>query len=157
MKSVKFIKLFEEFTKAGKLTWSDIRDSIQMKRPFMIVVFKNKDNYLTAVNSDLSEYDKVYQTSVASYNGKTVKYPSTFIILSQDTDMTSEIRQLFEKYEIRQIIYSKANSEFSNLYSPDGSSSEYGNEIVSSTDPSEFSTEDYFKIDSTVYRFIGFN
>jgi hypothetical protein len=160
---LKFIKLFEDFKKeesgAGqdKLeTWTQVRDCIQMKTPFVIITFKNKDSYTDAVDSYLKEKDYINQSAILSMNGKEISYPSVFFSLDSDRDFKTEVRGLYEKFKIIQVIVGSAGSEYSTLYSSDGTSSDFGNEIVSSISPDEFSTDDYFKLGSTYYKFVEF-
>lgn len=159
----KFIKLFEDYTRDLKTagaetshTWTDVRDAIQLKRPFVIIVFRTVDSYSTALDSYFNETDYIQQTAIMRHNGKSLKYPSIFFILDSDRDFRTEIKRLYEKFDIKQIILGKGGSEYSTLYSQDGTSSDFGNEIVSSLTPGDFSTEDYFKLGSHYYRFIEF-
>jgi len=159
----KFIKLFEEFSKEmtndkseTAHTWAEIRDVIQMKRPFAIIVFKTKESYLSALESSLKEYDVIKQDAVFMINGKSIVYPSVFFALDRDSDFSNQVLELYENFEIRQVIAGRAGSEYSTLYSEDGTASDFGNEIVSTLNPNEFSSEDHFVLGSTCYRFIAF-
>ena len=89
-------------------------------------------------------------------DGKTIKYPSIFFILDRDTDFRPRVKELYEKFDIKQLILGKPNAEYSTLYMKDGTSSDFGNEIVSTLDPSEFKSENYFKLGSQCYRFVEF-
>ena len=160
---LKFIKLFEDFKKkdsgAGQdkiETWTQVRDCIQMKTPFVIITFKNKDSYESAVNSYLKDKDYISQTAIISMNGKDINYPSVFFSLDSDRDFKTEVRGLYEKFKIKQVIVGSAGSEYSTLYTSDGTSSDFGNEIMSALSPDEFSTDDYFKLGSTYYKFVEF-
>ena len=160
---LKFIKLFEEYSDMAtsdssnsSISWNQVRDIIQMKKPFMIIVFKNKDSYLDALHNYLNTFEYAKQVGVMKRDGKTIKYPSIFISLGEESNYPSEIKKLYEKFKIKQVIVGKSNSEYSTMYSSDGSSSDFGNEIMSTNNIDEVSTEDYFKIGSTYYRFIDF-
>jgi len=159
---LKFVKLFEDFKKEDsgsgqdKLeTWSQVRDCIQMKRPFMIITFKNKDSYENA-SSYLEGKNYIKQTAVLSLDGKEINYPSVFITLDSDRDVKTDVRNLYEEFKIKQIVLGSAGSEFSTLYGSDGTSSDFGNEIITALSPEEFSTENYFKLGSNYYRFVEF-
>jgi len=159
----KFIKLFEDFEKDIKAqisetqhTWTDIRDAIQMKRPFVIIVFRTKSSYLEALQADLSQYDYIKQTAFLLKDGNLMKYPSVFFTLDREIDFSTKVRQLYEDFDIKQLIIGKSNSEYANLYAQDGTSSEFGNEIISGLSADEFSIEDHFKMGSTYYRFLAF-
>lgn len=161
--TLKFIKLFEDFKKEessgsqDKLeTWSQVRDCIQMKRPFVIIVFKNKDSYNAAAESYLKSFDYIKQVAHLTIESQPVRYPSVFFTLDSDRDFKNEVRKLYEEFNIKQIIVGSAGSEFSTLYASDGTSSDFGNEIVSALSPDEFSTDDYFQLGSTYYKFIEF-
>ena len=161
---LKFIKLFEDFKKeesgAGqdKLeTWSQVRDCIQMKRPFVIITFKNADSYNEAVSSYLKGKNYIKQTAVLSVEGKEIKYPSVFIMLENDRNFKNEVRKIYETFSVVQVIVGSVGSEFSTLYGRDGTSSDFGNEVITALSPEEFSTENYFQLGSSYYRFIEFH
>lgn len=164
MTHLKFIKLFEEHSKDLEVnnsevshTWSEIRDAIQMKRPFVIVIFKNSANYLDALESYFTETDYIKQTAILNFDGKKINYPSIFFVRDKDDDYSTEVRKLCEKYKIKYVIVGDTGSEYAKLYSQDGSSVDLGNEIISTLEPKDFGTEDCFKLGSTYYRFIGFD
>ena len=157
---LKFIKLFEEFNKEpdnGDIkSWPDVRDIIQTKRPFVIITFKNKENYLKAVNSDFKETGYIKQVAAIQTENIPKNYPSIFISGDIASGFENKVKDLYSRYKIKQLIIGKPNSEYSTVYFNDGTSSDFGNEIVSTIDVNEFISEDYFKIDSTYYRFIEF-
>lgn len=161
---LKHIKIFEDFSEEQKAqssetfgSWTDIRDTIQMKRPFVIIVFKTKKSYLNALETELSDVDYIKQTASLVIDGRLVDYPSVFFTLDRESDYRVQVKELYEQFEIKQVIVGEANKEYSTLYSQDGSSSDYGNEIMSSLSRDDFATGDHFKIGSTYYRFIEFN
>jgi hypothetical protein len=161
---LKYIKIFEDYSDDQKIsssetshTWTDILDTVQMKKPFVIIVFKNKDAYASALSSeDIKEFDYIKQTAAFNEDGKLMKYPSIFFMLDRDMDYQPQIKKLFRKFKIKQVIFGRANSEYSTIYVEDGTSSDYGNEIVATNEPEDFSTEDHFKFGSHYYRFIDF-
>ena len=158
----KFIKLFEDYTKAQKETpvsgeaWTHVRDTIQTRRPFVIVVFKNKDSYSEALSKDLSTYECIKQTAIIFTSEGAKKYPSVFFALDQEQDFSNKVKQLYEKFKIKSVVVGKANSEYSTVYLEDGTSTDFGNEITSTLSPEEFASEDQFKLGSIYYRFITF-
>lgn len=161
---LKHIKIFEDFSQDQKAQssetaagWTDIRDAAQMKRPFVIIVFRTRKSYLDALETELSDVDYIKQTATLVIDGQLVDYPSVFFLLDRDTDYSSKVKELYSEFEIKQIIVGEANEEYSTLYTQDGTSSDYGNEIMSSLSRDDFATEDHFKIGSTYYRFIEFN
>jgi hypothetical protein len=150
-----YIKVFEEYQESP--TWNTVRDTIQTKKPFIIIAFKNKDSYKKAISDDLREFNIIKQTALISNDGKLKKYYSVFFKLNDDSDYSSNIPKLYEKYKIKKIIYGKNGKDFSTLYSEDGTSSDFGNEIVSELSPSGSSTDSLFKIGSVYYKFINFS
>jgi hypothetical protein len=137
-------------------TWSEVRDAIQLKKPFVIVVFRTRSSYSEAIETEFKETQYVKQTAVFTVDGDTIKYPSIFFILDRDVDFRDRVKELYEKFDIKQLIIGKQNAEYSTLYVKDGTSSDFGNELVSTLDPSEFKSESHFKIGSHYYRFIEF-
>lgn len=159
----KFIQLFEDFKKDIKAqntdtqhTWTDVRDAIQMKRPFVIIIFRTKSSYLTALKGYLSQFDYVKQTAIKIHNGNEIKYPSVFFVLDKETDFRAKIKEIYEKFDIKQIIIGETNEDYANSYSEDGTAAPVGNELVSGLNQDEFKTEDHFKIGSMYYRFLSF-
>ncbi len=154
--SLKFIKLFEDFSEDKLETWSQVRDCLQMKKPFIIIVFRTKESYLNAVDSEFSETDYIKQTAYMSKDGKTIQYPSIFFKLGEQKDFSNSVKRYNEEFDIILTILGKSNSEFSTVYFEDGNSSDFGNEIVSSTSPKEVEDSNYFKVGGTYYKFIEF-
>ena len=155
---VKYIKLYEEYSQDIKTqteetshTWTDIRDTVQFRLPFTIIVFKNKESYQEALDTDLKEFDYIKQSAAMSRNGDLIDYPSVFIILQDDT-FKDKIPQLFEKFKIKTLILGKKGEEYSDFYY-NGASSPAGNEIVSSNSLDDMENDDHFKIGSTYYKF----
>lgn len=155
--------LFEDYEKTLKIErsetshgWNEVRDAVQMKRPFVIIVFRTKGSYEEAAQEYFGQTDYVKQTAILSKDSTKVKYPSIFFVLESDRDFKIEVLDLYEKYDIKQIIVGEAGFEYSTLYSQDGTSSDFGNEIISSLDPADLGGDDCFKVGSTFYRFIEF-
>lgn len=158
----KFIKLFEDYTKDQSETpvsgeaWTHVRDTIQTRRPFVIIVFKNKDSYSEALAKDLSTYECIKQTAIIFTSEGEKRYPSVFFSLDHDQDFSNKVKELYEKFKIKSLVVGKANSEYSTLYLDDGTSTDFGNEIVSTLSPEELESSDQFKLGSVYYRFITF-
>lgn len=153
MPSRKFIMLFEEFKKTGSFTWTDVRDALQLKKPFMIIIFKDEKTKSAAISNELNEYDIVEQSAFLKRDGELKEYPSVFFILPRTKDFTQMLRLIFDQYEAKNIIHSDG-AEYSDIYYSDGSSIEAGNEIESTIEPDEFKSGDYFQVGSTYYRFL---
>lgn len=137
-------------------TWTEVRDTLQMKRPFAILVFRTKNSYLDYMKENKSIDNQIKQTAILKRDGKKIHYPSLFLILDSDIDYSDKIRQLYDKYDIKMAIAGQANVEYAKLYAADGTSTEVGNEIISAIDPAELNGDEYFKIGSTHYRFESF-
>ena len=159
----KYIKLYEDYqqdlksnTEETSHTWTQVRDAIQTKIPFVIITFKDREGYTSALESDLLEDDYVKQSAAMSHDGKLIDYPSIFMVLDDDVAFKDKIPQIFEKYKIKNLILGKKGEEFVDYYFEDGSTSPAGNEVVSSISKDEMSNDEHFKIGSTYYRFIDF-
>lgn len=147
--------LFEEFKATGSFTWTDVRDALQLKKPFMIIIFKDENTKGAAIENELREYDTVDQSAFLKVDGELIEYPSVFFILPRNKDRTQMIRSIFEQYEAKNIVHNDGGSDYSDIYYSDGSSVDAGNEIESTIEPDEFKFGDYFKIGSTYYRFMA--
>jgi hypothetical protein len=161
---LKYIRLYEDYSHDIKTqtsetghTWSEIRDAVQTRIPFTVIVFKNKDSYTDALDSFFKDYDYIKQTAFLSNDGKLIGYPSIFIILDNDVKFKDKIPQIFEKFKIKTLILGKQGEEYSDYYFDDGSSSTLGNEVVSSNDINDMQNDEHFKIGSTYYKFIDFS
>jgi hypothetical protein len=159
----KYIKLFEDYENELKnasdetsRTWTDIRDAVQMRLPFVIIVFKNSEEYLSALDSELIGSDYIKQKALMSKNGKLVKYPSIFMIVQDDESFKNKIPKIFNAFKTKVIFLGKKGEDQIECYYADGSSVNAGNEIVSSLEKDEMDNNDHFEIGSTNYRFIDF-
>lgn len=161
---LKYIKLYEDYSHDIKTqtdetghTWTDIRDIVQTRLPFVIVIFEDTESYTKSLDSFFKEYDYIKQTAFLSDDGKLVEYPSIFIAIDNDVIFKNKIHQIFEKFKIKSLILGKHGEEYSDLYSDSGSSTPMGNEVVSSNDPVDMQNDEHFKIGSTYYKFIDFS
>ena len=159
----KYVKLYEEYqhdikstTEETSHTWTQIRDAIQTKIPFVILTFKDRESYTSALGSDLLEDDYIKQSAAISHDGKLVDYPSIFMVLDDDVKFKDKIPQIFEKYKVKTLILGKKGEEYIDYYFEDGSSSPAGNEVISSISKDEMENDEHFKIGSTYYKFIDF-
>lgn len=148
-----FLEYINEQQEAVSQTWTEVRDTLQMKRPFAILVFRTKSSYLQYLEDTKESQNQIKQVAMLEKEGKLLKYPSIFIILTSDQDYSDEVRRLNNKYDIKEIIAGQANIEYAKLYLPDGSSSEMGNEIITTLSPDEFQNDECFKVGSTYYKF----
>jgi hypothetical protein len=161
--ALKHIRLYEDYTQEIKAqtsetshTWSEVRDAIQTKIPFTIIVFKNSESQQSALTTYFKEYDYIKQSAYMSHDEELKEYPSIFIVLNDDTEFKDNIPQIFEKFKIKSLILGKQGEEYADFYSSDGSSSPVGNEVISSNNPTEMENDEHFKIASTYYKFVDF-
>lgn len=156
----KALKTFQNYLKEqqeeASPTWTEVRDTLQMKRPFAILVFRTKSSYLAYLEDSKDSQTVVKQVATLDKEGKKLKYPSLFIILTSDVDYSDQAHRLYDKYDLKLIIAGQANVETAKMYSPDGSSTEIGNEIISTLEPKDFENDEYFKVGSTCYKFYDF-
>ena len=159
----KYIKLFEDYTGEKKEaneelggTWTEIRDAVQMRLPFAIIVFKNTGSYQEALDSELIGSEYIKQKALMSRDGKLVKYPSIFILIEDDEAFKNKIPKIFEAFKIKAILLGKKGEEYIDYYYADGSSVSAGNEIVSSLGKDEMDNNDHFEVGSTNYMFVDF-
>ena len=157
----KYVKLYEDYQKDIKSTteetghtWTQIRDAIQTKLPFIIITFKDSKSYSSALDSDLFQDDYIKQTAAISQNGQLIDHPSIFMVLDDDVEFKDKIPQIFEKYKIQNLILGKKGEDYVDYYYDDGTSSPAGNEIVSSISKDDMENDEHFKIGSTYYKFI---
>lgn len=152
--SRKYIKLFEELGMSP--TWSTVRDTIQNRKPFLIVICKDSDSCLKC-KEYLSPYSSVDQTAYFSENGENLEFPSLFVSIDNKTNFESTVKTLFNKFSIKRLVVGTSESEFSVMYYDPMTGKNLGNELVSDLSPESMPPDDYFKIDSTYYKFINFN
>jgi hypothetical protein len=127
-----------------------------MKRPFAILVFRTRSSYLSYLEENKAQENIIKQVATLDKEGKKIKYPSVFIILNSDVDYSDTAHRLYEKYDLKLIIAGQANVDTAKMYSPDGSSVELGNEIISTIEPMDFENDEYFRVGSTCYKFYDF-
>ena len=158
-----YIRLFEEFeqdlqkqTGESSHTWSEIRDILQEKLPFILIVFSDKSSYIDALDDELLGQDPIKQDAYFSANGKLLKYPSIFVKMQEDKEAGDLAQKLYSKFNIRQLIIGEKGEDQVRVYFDDGSDSSYGNEVVSGLSLEEMDNDDHFKLGSTYYKFISF-
>jgi hypothetical protein len=157
----KYLKLFEDFSKEDTKesyspSWSDIRDTMQNRLPFAIIIFMNKDSYLDAKSKLFNNHTYVYQKAFLSKDGKLIAYPSVFIKLDEEQPFLESIPEIYEKYKIKAMIVGGQGDEYSKYYFKDGTSAPVGNEIMTSLEKFDMNNEDHFQFGSNLYRFIDF-
>jgi len=157
----KYLKLFEDFSKEKEKlefvpTWTEARDTMQNRLPFAIIVFLNRESYLDAKLKLFKNHEHVYQKAFMSKDGQLVAHPSVFIKLDEEQPFVESIPDIYEKYKIKAMIVGGQGDEYSKYYFTDGTSSNIGNEIMSSLSKDDMENEDHFQIGTNYYRFIDF-
>ena len=153
MSQLKYIKLFEEHQDGS--TWSTVRDVIQEKKPFLLVVCEDDDSCM-GCRSALSAYNVIDQTAYLTEDGENIELPSLFAPVNKDTNLDDLVKTLFNKFSIKRIVTGD-NAEFIKMYYDATTQQNLGNELISDLSPQSMPPDDYFKIDSTYYKFINFN
>ena len=157
----KYLTLFEDFSKEDNKasfapSWSDLRDTVQSRLPFAIIIFLNRESYLLTKSTMLAKYNCIYQKAFLSKNGQLVAYPSVFIKLDESQPFIESIPKLYEKHKIKATVVGKQGGEYVSYYFKNGSSAVIGNEILTSIDKDDMKNEDHFQLGSNLYRFVDF-
>jgi|TARA_Y100000389_G_C17456230_1_gene518360 hypothetical protein len=169
----KYIKLFEEYdSNTGSIhsnrPWSDLRNTMQNKLPFVIIDFKDRESYQNFKDVELQEKDYSDQTYTIRYEDNPVVMNSIFIHGNKNSDITSKDDRIFnesssaeelalryiKQYNIHRIISSERGKDFPTIYTA-GGTSEFGNDLLVSLSPEELGNDDYYKIGSQLYKFIS--
>ena len=159
--STKYIALYEEYnmetaTTGSHVSWPDIRDAIQSKLPFMIIDFIDSDSRDKCKFDELSDINTSYQIlnmgQDNSNDEKSHKYPSIFIF-EHDDALKDKVLNLNSRYKIFRIIIGEFGKDTPTLYK-DGENVDYPRNMMSTNDPQEMGGDDYYKNDSTYYKFI---
>jgi len=156
----KYIQLFEEYTEIKEKglekleSWTDVRDRLNLKLPFMIIDFKDNESLEFAINSQLSKERYANQTYyVKDVSNKILEYPSIFIFC-EGNELDNSIKGLQSRFNIHRIISGKYGKNTPVLYTK-GSSVEFGSDIKSGLSIDDVNDDDYYKIGSTYYKFIN--
>lgn len=153
----KYIQLFEDYDhNTGNLnhshSWSDLRNQMQNKLPFIIIDFEDEESYQRFKDSQLQGKDYADQTYTIRVEDNPVVMNSVFVF--NNTESTEEAAlEYIRHYNIHRIIAGEKGKEFPTLYT-NGGSSGFGNDLLVSLDPEELGNDDYYKIGSQLYKFI---
>lgn len=133
--------------------FSVIRDSVQYKRPFVIINFVTKEQQARLL-TDLNTFGRMPYI-LQHIHSQHASFPSIFITNYGSTVSLNEfkelVKQIMRNYKIDSVVclYSGGVS----IVYKNGEHSSIGEEIYSSVDPNEF-TSDYYQIDGKYYTFI---
>lgn len=150
---IKRLKLFEEYL--ANSTWNSIRDTIQTKKPFMIVTLKDDSN-ISSIKKLFNGLRIANQTAYTEVDNKEISFPSLFIFLDKDTNFERLLKTIFSNSGIKKVIGATLNSDNIFQYFDSKTSENIGTEVVSGISPNDTQSSDYYKIDSTYYCFIHF-
>lgn len=154
----KYIRLYEEYTDiiqkgSSSRGWPDLRDAMTLRLPYMIIDFKTEDSRSKCESDELKGSDYVKQSYFLKEDGKSKQYPSVFMFLDI-TDVNNLIKKLESKFDIGRIIYGEFGSRLPVLYSG-GQSSDFGSDIKTGTGPDDMDNDDYYKYNSSYYKFLN--
>jgi len=156
----KYIRLYEDYTQLMREvspknhTWSDFRDTINLKKPFMIVDFEEKDSADQFINSELVNRDYSKQKYYLKLDdGGPKEHPSIFIFLSSSEDL-NQIKSLFKRFKIKRIIAGAEGEPMSKIYLGD-TSHDFASDIMTGISPDDMERDDYYSVDSMYYKFLN--
>jgi hypothetical protein len=135
-------------------TWSDFRDIINLKKPFMIVDFEEEDSIDQFINSELANQDYSKQKYYLKLDEKGVKeHPSVFIFSSSTVDL-DHIQSLLKRFKIKRIIAGSDGDPIFKLYLEEGSY-DFASDIATGLSPDDMDRDDYYKVGSMYYKFLN--
>lgn len=156
----KYIQLYEEYTSLEETSsehhysWSDIRNTIQSKLPFIIIDFKDEESRTSCIHKEL--FDEKYMKQIyylKNVNDERIKYPSVFIF-GEETDLADRVLDLHKRFDTMRIIIGEFGKEQHSLY-VDGEQVDIGKNLFTSLNIDEMGFEDFYEVDTKYYKFIG--
>ncbi len=154
----KYISLYEEYTESSKkglskgVSWSDVRDQMNLKLPFMIIDFENEESRDECIQDELYSEDYIEQSYNVRRDAKIKLVPSIFIFCD-NSDLAEKIESLQKRFNIERIISGKYGKRIPTLYS-NGESMEFSQDIKSGIGPDDVENDEFYKLGSTYYKFI---
>ena len=160
MHKTKYIKLYEEYNdleekvNRGHFSWSDVRDAIQTKLPFIIIDFKNKSSFDKCIKEELFDEKYTKQKFFLKRNDDvTESYPSIFLFADDDT-LKDRVLNLTSRYEILRMIVGEYGTEEPKLYI-DSEEVPISANLYTSNDIDDLDQGDYYQMDAHYYKFIN--
>ena len=160
MKKLKYVRLYEEYTDLEEkslekhYSWAEVRNTIQTKLPFIIIDFKDVESRNDCIKGEL--YDEKYAKQVFyKTDGGTgnIQIPSVFIF-GEESDLKDRVQGFIKRFKIHRLIIGEIGKEVPSLYL-EGENVDMPSDIMTSIDIKEMGADDFYKIDSTYYAFIG--
>lgn len=154
----KYIKLYEEHDVEGAVsninyTWSNIRDTMQTKMPFIIVDFSNEDNFTKCKDTDL--VDKKYLEQVYNYTeDQSPKKLESVFIFGLDGDPIDIAKKYQNQFGAKRVIIGEKGKDFPTIFEG-GESGEFGNDLLVALNPSELGSDDYYNASGKLYKFVS--
>lgn len=156
----KYIRLYEDYTQLMREvlpknhTWSDFRDTINLKKPFMIVDFEDDDSSDQFINSELTNRDYSKQKYYLRLDdGGPKEHPSIFIFLSSSDDL-NQIKSLLKRFKIKRIISGSEGESTFKIHLVDDSY-DFASDIITGISPDDMERDDYYNVDSMYYKFLN--
>lgn len=156
----KYIRLYEDYTamedsvSPKNHTWSDFRDTINLKEPFMIIDFDDQDSADQFIISEIDGEDYSEQNyNLKSSAGNLDRFPSLFIFQNSSED-PDRINSLLKRFKIKRIIGGKRGEPMSKLYVKDGSY-DFASDIKTGISPDDMEGDDYYSVGSMYYKFLN--
>ena len=156
----KYIQLYEEFSESEKegvtqsYSWQDIRDVIQLKRPFIIIDFETDKERTRCINDEL--FDEKYTKQIYYYKKNETgekRYPSVFIF-GEETDLMDRVNDLNTRFDVFRIIVGEYGKDAPVVFS-NNEQVDLGKNVYNSTDVNDMDLDDFYKVDSMFYKFIS--
>lgn len=156
---IKYIKLYEQYTGRREkglyesASWSDINDAINLKLPYLIIDFEDESAKSDCVNSELQGERYEDQCYILKSPAEDKEYPSVFIF-TDGSPLENKIEGLHKRFRIARMIQGKAGVKHPILHH-NGSKSDYGPDIMTGTGPDDMQNDDYYKFNSSYYKFLN--
>lgn len=155
----KHIRLFEQYTGSREKglfeshSWADISNAINLKLPFIIIDFEDEQSKLDCVQSELNQEKYEDQIYCLKSDGKIKEYPSIFIF-ADGSNIIDRISKFPKRFKIGRIIVGKSGIKHPTLLANDRTSN-CGPDIITGTGPDDMSNDDYYKFNSSYYKFLN--
>jgi len=157
---LKYIRLYEEYTESDEasieqhFSWSEVRDTMQSKLPFIIIDFKTEQSRKDCIEKELFDEKYVKQSYYfKKVDGENIKYPSVFIF-GEGTDLSDRVHDFTKRFDIIRIIVGEYGKDQQSLF-VDGEQVDIGRNLQTTNDIDEMGLEDFYDMNSKYYKFIG--
>lgn len=156
----KYIQLYEDYTQMMQEvsskghSWSDFRDAINLKKPFMIIDFENEDSSDQFISSEMAGQDYEMQKYHLKLDNTEIKeYPSVFVFL-ESSAKPDRIRGLLKRFKIMRIITGSEGDPMTQIHTGEDSL-DFASDIMTGISPDDMDRDDYYNVGSMYYRFLS--